>query len=40
MDGMYFTSKQKADMEKVLSYIFSSLGKLFIDEKEFEYQFW
>ena len=39
MDGVYFTSKRKKDMEKALSYIFSTLGKLFIDEKEFEHQF-
>lgn len=39
MDGVYFTSKHKEDMEKALAYIFSTLGKVFLSENNFEHQF-
>lgn len=39
MDGVYFTSEHKKDMEKALSYIFRSLGTLFIEEELFKHQF-
>lgn len=39
MDGVYFTSKKRVDMENALWYIFSSLGRLFIEENNFDHQF-
>ena len=39
MDGVYITSTSKSDLEKALFHIFTSLGDLFITEKNFHHKF-